>query len=248
MKLALCGYGRMGQEIEQVVRDMGKHEIVTIQCRHRGQVLDRQALKDADAVIDFTAAAAIPDHMRAYCELGLNAVIGATGWDMNDTELRQEVEAAEIGVVVGSNFSAGAHVFLRLVAETARQFSRLDGYDVYGFEIHHAGKQDSPSGTAKTIARTILDNFPAKTTTLFDRAEGPVQPHELHFASVRGGHSPGLHEVIFDSAADEVQLTHQARGRRGFAEGALLAAEYIHGKTGYRFFEELFQPGGPYAA
>lgn len=247
MKLALCGYGRMGQEIERLVNETGKHKIVTVQRKHRNQPLDTETLRQADAVIDFTVGELIPEHIKQYCEIGIDAVIGATGWDTENPALRQQVEKAGIGLIVGANFSVGAQVFFQLVALASRQFHRFDEYDVYGFEVHHAGKKDSPSGTAKTIAQTVIDNFPAKTATRFERASELINPNELHFASVRGGRNPGHHEVIFDSPADEVRLSHQAHSRRGFAEGALLAAEYIHGKKGYMFFEQLFQEGGPYA-
>lgn len=189
----------------------------------------------------------MPSHILAYCQAGIDAVIGTTGWDTRNGKLQKQIDKAGIGVMVGSNFSSGMQVFQQLVAEAARQLHRIGGYDVYGMEIHHADKKDSPSGTTKTITQTILDNFPSKTVPRFDRSDGQIGSHELHFASLRGGHHPGNHEVIFDSPADEIHLTHSARGRRGFAEGSILAAEYIHGKPGLMFFEQLFQPGGPYA-
>ncbi|HTE22389.1 MAG TPA: 4-hydroxy-tetrahydrodipicolinate reductase [Candidatus Limnocylindria bacterium] len=247
MKLALVGYGRMGQEVERLVAGSDRHKIVTIQRKHIGQALDTETLRQADVVIDFTVGELVPGHIKTYCDLGIDAVIGTTGWDAQDVGLQRQVEQAGIGLIVGSNFSAGAQVFLQLVALASRQFHRLGAYDVYGFETHHAGKKDSPSGTAQIIATTIVNNFPPKTAARFDRADGVIDPGELHFASLRGGRNPGQHEVTFDSAADEVRLTHAAHSRSGFAEGALLAAEYIHGKQGYMFFEQLFQKGGPYA-
>lgn len=247
MKLALCGYGRMGQEIERLVKDADNHQIVAIECKEVGQEINPAALKEADVVIDFTAGELMSDHIKLYAELGINVVIGTTGWDTQDVELRRLVEEAGIGVIVGANFSAGAQIFFQLVALAARQFHRIGGYDVYGLEVHHTGKKDSPSGTAKTIARAITENFPSKTSVLYDRADGQIGTDELHFASVRGGRNPGLHEVVFDSAADEIQLTHAAHGREGFAAGAILAAEYVNGKKGFMFFEELFKEGGPYA-
>jgi 4-hydroxy-tetrahydrodipicolinate reductase len=248
MKIALCGYGKMGREVEQVVQESKKHEIVTIQCWGTQKRLDMGAIRRAHVVIDFTSGKAMRAHLAAYCEAGVNAVIGTTGWDMHDPAVRASIEQAGIGVVVGTNFSAGVQIFLQLVAEASRRFYRLGGYDVYGVELHHAAKSDSPSGTARTISQVILDNFPSKTEARFDRTESVIGKEELHIASVRGGHQPGKHEVIFDSATDEVVLTHTARGRRSFAKGALLAAEYIRGKSGLVFFEQLFQPGGPYAA
>lgn len=238
----------MGQEIERAVLEAGKHEIVAIHCKQIGEALDAGSLKNADVVIDFTTGELIPEHIAAYCQAGIDAVIGTTGWDTQDAKLQNKIEKAGIGVMVGSNFSSGMQVFLQLIAEASRQLHRIGGYDVYGSEIHHASKKDSPSGTTKTIAQTILDNFPSKTVPRYDRVDGQIGPEELHLASLRGGHHPGYHEIIFDSPADEIHLVHSARGRRGFAEGSILAAENIHGKKGLMFFEELFQPEGPYAA
>lgn len=247
MKVALCGYGRMGQEIERLINEDGTHQIVAVECKEVGQAINPVTLAGADVVIDFTAGELMPNHIKVYAELGINAVIGTTGWDVQDVELRRLVDEAGTGVIVGANFSAGAQIFFQLVALAARQFHRVGGYDVYGLEVHHTGKKDSPSGTAKTIANTITENFPSKTSVLYDRAEGQVSADELHFASVRGGRNPGHHQVVFDSAADEIQLTHSAHSREGFAAGAILAAEYINGKKGFMLFEELFQEGGPYA-
>jgi len=173
-------------------------------------------------------------------------VIGTTGWDTSDKNLHKLVEDSGIGVMVGSNFSAGAQIFFQLVASAAKLFSRINGYDVYGLEVHHSAKKDSPSGTAKTIAAAIIDNFPSKTTVNYDRIDDGIDSSELHFASVRAGRNPGMHEVMFDSSADEVRLTHAAHNREGFAGGAILAAEYIHGKQGFMFFEQLFEKGGLY--
>lgn len=238
----------MGQEVERVLLEDGKHEIISVQCKTANDPLDVRVLSEADVVIDFTSAEAVPAHIATYCQVGIDVVMGTTGWNVHDVAVQEQVKQSGIGLIVGSNFSVGMQVFLQLIAEASRLFYRFGSYDVYGIEQHHAAKKDSPSGTSKVIAQTIMEHFPSKTTPNFERATEAIMPQELHFASVRGGHNKGTHEVIFDSVGDEVRLTHTAHSRRGFAEGAVLAAEYIHSKHGLIPFEQLFRKGGPYAA
>lgn len=240
MKIALFGYGKMGKEIESFLRETRSHELVSIQLAHRGDTVDIKKLHGVDVVIDFSGPDQVVSSVQTCIDLKCNLVLGSTGWEAHTTQVQSLVRDSKIGVLVGSNFSVGAQIYFKIVAFTSRLCSKFDSYDVYGFEIHHKEKKDSPSGTAKTISSIITHNFTQKTEAYFDRLERPIHPHELHFSSLRGGKNPGLHEVIFDSGADEVRLTHAARGRRGFAEGAVLAADYIYGKKGYFSFDELF--------
>jgi len=241
MNIALFGYGKMGKEIESVLRETKKHSLISIQLQHREDVLEPVLLRGVDVVIDFSGPEQVRSSVQTCAVVGCNLVIGSTGWQVYDDEVRVLVEQSQFGVLVGSNFSIGAQVYFQIVAFASKLCSKFDSYDVYGFEIHHREKKDSPSGTAKTISNIITDNFVSKTSVHFDRLDRPIQEHELHFSSLRGGKNPGLHQVIFDSGADEVRLTHAARGRRGFAEGAVMAAEYIQGKKGYFSFDRLFR-------
>jgi 4-hydroxy-tetrahydrodipicolinate reductase len=119
--------------------------------------------------------------------------------------------------------------------------SKFGDYDVYGIETHHMGKKDSPSGTALKIAEQILENFPNKTKLQVEKLDRKIESSELHFASVRGGRNPGMHQVVFDSDADSITLIDQAHSRRGFAEGAVLAAEFIIDKKGIFTVDQLFE-------
>ena len=243
MNIAIVGYGKMGRQIEELINNDSKHQIVSITCREIGQGLTPGDLKDVDVAIDFSNAELMTRHIEIYTQTDTSAVIGTTGWDVDDPRIIKLINESNIGVVVGSNFSISLQIFLQLIAQAARQFSNVSGYDVYGLEIHHAQKADSPSGTAKTITETIVNNFPSKNYAEYDRVNRQIDPEALHFASVRGGENRGYHQVIFDSIADEVSLSHAAHSRVGFASGAIKAAEWVTGRQGYFKFQEIFNQG-----
>lgn len=208
MKIALTGLGKMGHEVENLIKEKGMHEMTS--------------LKEADVAIDFTAPEAVLGNIKEAAKLGKNIVIGTTGWYEQMEEVKKIVNEAGIGLIYGQNFSVGANIFFKIVDFANSLFNKFGNYEVAGYEIHHSAKKDSPSGTAKKIASLIGKD-------------------ENSFASVRVGRNPGFHEVIFDSQADEIRLSHSAHSRRGFAEGAILAAEFIKDKKGFYSFDEVFK-------
>lgn len=252
MKIALIGYGNMGQEVEQAVNEAGKHEVVSISYRQQTNPLDITGLKKADVAIDFTSPDIVLTTIEQVAKLGVNMVVGTTGWYDHVPKVKRVVNPHKIGLIYGQNFSIGANVFFQIVANAASLVNKYSapegrdlasgggGYDVFGLEVHHRGKKDSPSGTAKKIADIIMKNFPKKKRLQNSPVQRQIKPEELHFASIRGGKNPGFHEITFDSSADEIRLSHQAHGRRGFALGAIMAAEFIKGKRGLHSFDELF--------
>lgn len=247
MKIALIGFGKMGHEVEQVIKEGKIHQIVSISFGKkeglpagRQASLDVEGLKKADVAIDFTAPDIVLSNILEVAKIGTNLVIGTTGWYGKLDEVKKIVAKYKTGIIYGSNFSIGANVFFQIVRLASERFSLFPEYDVYGIETHHVGKKDSPSGTAKTLGEIIMSY--SKTKKLFqnERVNRQIKPEELHFSSIRGGVNPGRHEIVFDSRADEVRLIHQARGRQGFAQGAIMAAEFIKGKKGLYRFEDLF--------
>ena len=240
MKIALLGHGNLGKEIERVVEESGTHEIVSISFEHTEDPLDIEGVKSADVVIDATSPEIVLENIREVSKLGKNMVIATTGWYESLSEVEGIVNEAGIGLIYGQNFSIGANLFLQIVANSAKLISRFD-YDVYGMEIHHTGKKDSPSGTALKVGQQILDNFPSKKRFQNERVNRQIEKDELHFASIRGGRNPGFHQVVFDSEADSITLSHSAHGRKGFAQGAVLAAEFIQDKKGVHTFDEVFK-------
>lgn len=241
MKIALVGFGNMGKEVEKLISQSGQHQVVSKSLEETDGKWDEKGIKKADVVIDFTSPQVVLENIKKVAALGKNMVVGTTGWYDQMDEVKKIVKQSGIGLVYANNFSVGANIFFKVVAFASSLFAKFGNYDVYGFEVHHSGKKDSPSGTAIRIASEILNNFPAKKTIQKDKLDRKIESEELHFASVRGGRNPGYHEVVFDCAADSVTLSHQAHNRGGFAEGAILAAEFIKGKKGFHNFDEVFK-------
>ena len=243
MNIALLGHGNMGKEIERLVAVGGKHRIVSIALPKRGAAFAAEDIREADVVIDFTSPEIILENIKKVAAAGKNMVVGTTGWYEHLDDVAKVIKKSGTGLIYGQNFSVGANIFFQVVAHATKLASAFGDYDVYGFEIHHAGKKDSPSGTALRTAQEILKNSSTKKILQTGKLDRQRNPDELHFASVRGGRNPGFHEVVFDSAADSITLSHSAHNRTGFAEGAILAAEFIRGKKGLYTFDNVMKVG-----
>jgi 4-hydroxy-tetrahydrodipicolinate reductase len=211
LKLLLVGYGKMGKLIEQMAVEQG------MQVAGRVTTSD-PAWADADVAIDFSTAAALVGNFPHYVERHLPVVIGTTGWSDHVAPLRAAAEAAGLGVVAAPNCSIGVNLFEMMVAEAARLMQAHPQYGAWIHELHHAAKRDAPSGTALMLHGAMT-------------AAGYVHPIDV--ASTRAGMIPGTHTIGFDGASDTIELTHRARDRRGFASGALLAARWLHGRSGW---------------
>jgi 4-hydroxy-tetrahydrodipicolinate reductase len=221
MKVALHGYGKMGQTIERVAREAG-HEVVCVFD------VDREDdLAGAEVLIDFSHAAALDHALTIACDNRIDLVIGTTGWNDRLDEVRGRVERAGIGCVYASNFSPGANIMFALARRAGELFARFPQYAAGMEERHHSQKKDAPSGTALKIAAEVRDGSGGKL-------DPPI-------AASRVGAEFGLHTVFFDSPDDLVELSHRARGREGFARGAVFAAERVHGRRGVIRFDELME-------
>jgi len=212
MRLLIVGYGRMGQLVEALAVEQG----MAIASRIDVDRGDWSA--PADVAIDFSTADALTSNFPRYVERKLPAVVGTTGWAELAPALRAEAERAGLGVVASANFSIGVNLFELIVADAARLMRPHTQYGAWIHELHHAAKRDAPSGTALLLRD-------AMTKAGYDRA--------IDVASTRAGAIPGTHTIGFDSPSDTIELTHVARDRRGFASGALLAAQWIQGKRGW---------------
>lgn len=243
MNIALIGYGNMGKELEALIHKDKKHRIVSISYKKKSEKLDIQGIKKADIAIDFTSPTVVLSTIEAVIDVGVNMVIGTTGWYNNLPQVEKMVRAKKGGLIYGQNFSIGANIFFQIVEYASKLFYRYGSYDVAGFEMHHMGKADSPSGTAKKLARVIMNNFPSKTTLQTEKLDRQIREEELHIASLRVGRNVGYHEVLFDSNADTVSVIHTSHNRIGFAKGALLAGEFMYKKEGIYCFDELFAEG-----
>lgn len=215
----------MGQLVERLAREAGDEVATVLGSRESAFGADELAevLAGHDAAIDFTIADAVPRHAEACALARVPLVEGTTGWHAHLDEVRRVFEREGGALIYGANFSVGVNLFYRVVARASELFKGFD-YAAFVEEAHHSRKRDAPSGTALRLRDIVADAF---------GAEPPV-------ASTRAGHIPGTHRVGFDSAADQVTLTHTARSREGFASGALVAARWIRGRTGvYEFSETL---------
>ena len=215
-----------------VIIDPGAEEAT---CKN----LSVETLKGAvDVAIDFSRGDAVLENARICAEAGVNLVVGTTGWYEKMEEVRKIV-ANKIGFLYSSNFSIGVNLYFKIVEEAARLVNAFDEYDVWGHEIHHYNKADSPSGTAKTLEKILLKNIKRKTAVVEDKLDRRREMNEIHFSSVRGGLVNFGHTVGFDSPADRILITHEARCRDGYALGAVKAAEWLVGKKGFFGMEDF---------
>ena len=239
MKIALIGYGKMGKALGDVIAE-SFHEVVSVGFKNMDDKLDLDKIKKADVAIDFTSPEIILSNIQKILPLGVNMVVGTTGWYQDIKKVEALVKKNKRALIYGSNFSIGANIFFATVNYAASLFGKFEDYDVAGLEMHHTGKKDSPSGTAKKLADIIMKNVKHKKSLQTGSLNRQIQKQELHFVSLRNGRYFGRHEIYFDSPADEIKLTHEAHNRLGFAKGALYAAEFIKDKHGLYSFEDIF--------
>jgi 4-hydroxy-tetrahydrodipicolinate reductase len=233
MKIAVVGMGKMGREVEAVLRERG-HEAVPV-----GRADAFPA--GVPVGIDFTRAESVVDNVRKALAAGARYVVGTTGWQDRLAEVRGLVQEAGGGLVHAANFSVGVNLFYRVVRDAAALFARFPEYDPYVVEKHHRHKKDAPSGTARALARIVQD---ATGRLPQEGLEGALPHNAFHVSAVRGGGIVGEHTVGFDAGVDEILLEHRARTRRGFAAGAVLAAEWIGGRQGFHTFEDVLDDLG----
>ncbi len=237
MKIALIGYGKMGHEIEKVALERG-HEIVCIIDENEEQKFDSPHFKSADVAIEFTSPkSAVGNYLKAFAA-NVPVVSGTTGWLERLDEIKSACENENKTFFYASNFSLGVNIFFALNKHLAKIMNRFPDYDVRMEETHHIHKLDAPSGTAITLAEGILENFENKTSWKLNETDNE---EDLKIESFREGEVPGIHTVIYESEADTIRITHDAKSRRGFALGAVLAAEFTKDKKGFLGMEDMLK-------
>ena len=222
MNLAIVGYGKMGRLIEQMAPEYGFTVTLKLDEFNNADFsgITRANFSGVDVAVEFSIPSATVENIERIAALGVNMVIGTTGWLGDVARVKAIVERSGIGLVWSPNFSVGVNVFSRLVAEAARLLAAEEDYGAWAWEIHHSTKKDAPSGTLLKLVDEM-------------KKAGYTRP--IDAASNRAGRHPGTHEIGFDSAADTITLRHTARSREGLARGALKAAQWVAGKKG--FFE-----------
>lgn len=234
-RLALIGLGKMGRAVAQLAPERGWDVVATI-----GGAENRDAravtptfLAGADVAIEFTTPNAAPANVRAAVGAGCPIVVGTTGWHDQLPSIAQLVASRNGALLTAANFSLGVNAFEQIVALASRLLAGVGGFDVHLVETHHAAKKDAPSGTA----------------IMLRRAAAPAWAHEIPVTSIRTGSVPGTHELLFDAPFETVTLTHAARDRRVFAEGALVAAAWLVGRRGvFTMQDVLASPATPGAS
>jgi 4-hydroxy-tetrahydrodipicolinate reductase len=224
MKILVLGRGKTGSLVAEVARERGHSvDVLCAADNPSGSALTASHLLDTAAVIDFTTPSAILDNIKACARAGKNMVVGTTGWYGEIPQVRELVKTSGTGLIYAANFSIGVNLFF----EVARTASAALKHQYHGqiFERHHVQKKDAPSGTAVMLQGIVRDNSGG----------------DLEITSFREGDVVGLHELVFDSPADRIYLCHDAKSRRGFAEGAVRAAEWVVGKTGFFDFKNIWR-------
>ena len=250
MKIALIGYGKMGRMIEQIALERG-HEIVSIIDVDNIEDFDSPAFASADVAIEFTnPTAAFANYQRAFAH-NVKVVSGSTGW-MQEHKAEVERMCTEGGQTLfwASNFSIGVAIFSAVNRYLAKIMNGFPQYNVEMEEVHHVHKLDAPSGTAITLAEEILNDLDRKDKWVkgfqhvadgTESGSNEVAANELPIASIRRDEVPGIHSISYDSEADKITITHDAHSRKGFALGAVLAAEYTKDHTGLLTTSDLFK-------
>ena len=217
MRILLVGHGRMGRLIESLAPEYGCEVAGIVDPPSGTEGIDSDRWS-ADVAIDFSTAGAVAINAAALARRKMNIVIGATGWDAQKAEVQKITGAAGIGVVAAPNFSTGVVLFESIVAQASKLFAAQGDFGAFLYEAHHSAKKDAPSGTALMLERAM-------------RSAGFSRPIDV--SSTRAGSIPGTHTIGFDGPAETITLTHTARDRSAFARGALLAAQWVKGRSGW---------------
>ncbi len=228
-RLAIVGYGKMGRLIEQLAPEYDFTVALKLdEFNNAGfEGVTPANFQGIHVAVDFSIPAAVPANVERIAALGVNMVVGTTGWLGEIERVQAAVARHRTGLVWSPNYSIGVNAFFRLVSEAARLLAAEPSYGAWAWEIHHSTKKDSPSGTLLKLVEEM-------------QRAGYRRP--IDTAANRAGAHPGTHEIGFDSAADTITLRHTARGREGFARGALKAAQWIVGRQGFHEFAEILFP------
>jgi 4-hydroxy-tetrahydrodipicolinate reductase len=228
MRIALIGYGKMGHVIEEIARTRG-HEIVLKVSIENVEDNTIGNIRKADAAIEFTGPQSAFDNIIRCLDAGVPVVSGSTGWLDKLEEVRQHCRQKQGSFLYSSNFSVGVNIFFEVNRRLAALMAPHPDYEVRITEIHHTEKKDAPSGTAISLAEQILEKIPRKKGWVNHISNNL---DELEILSERTDPAPGTHRIEYFSAIDTIEITHTAHNRRGFAMGAVLAAEFLQGKKG----------------
>lgn len=236
MKIALIGYGKMGKEIEAIALDRG--HTITLKIDENNKDISLEDLKNCDVAIEFSTPAAVIPNIRSCFNANLPIIVGTTGWYKDFAEIKSACLNDNRSLLYSTNFSIGVNIFFEINRRLAMLMNKQKNYDVTIEEIHHTQKLDAPSGTAITIAEDIMKYVERKDQWVNEKTN-PV--NHLNIFSQRIDNIPGTHIVKYSSTIDDIEIMHKAHNRKGFALGAVLAAEWLKDKKGVFTMDDVLQ-------
>jgi 4-hydroxy-tetrahydrodipicolinate reductase len=234
MKIILYGYGKMGKEIEKIAIERG-HEIVLMIDENNASTITKEQLNKGNVAIEFSTPHTVLNNITTCFDADLPVVVGTTGWYDHFNEIKTKCLKEKKSMFYASNFSLGVNLFFKVNKYLAELMNNYPIYDVSMEEIHHIHKLDKPSGTAITLANQVLEKIKRKTNWSIEKKS----PDTLFIKDVREGEVPGTHVIKYSSDIDNIEIIHTAHNRKGFAFGAVLAAEFLYNKKGIYTMEDL---------
>lgn len=234
MKIALIGYGKMGKEIEAIAVKRG-HSIVLKLNTHNAAQVTLSDLKAADVAIEFSTPHTALNNIKKCLDAQIPVVVGTTGWYEHFREIEAMCKEKNGALFYATNFSLGVNLFFKVNTYLAELMNKYNDYEVSMEEIHHIHKLDKPSGTAITLAEQVISKIDRKTTWSIDSKK----PDTLFINDIREGEVPGTHIIKYQSEIDDIEIMHKAHSRKGFAAGAVIAAEFLKDKTGLYTMRDL---------
>ena len=253
MRALLVGYGKMGHLIAHLAPQYGiaisgvvapRFDFTSVHLPDACvgyKSITQEALDGCDIAFDFSSPKDIVSRTLLLADAGKPIVVGTTGWEKHELEVRKIIQDNMGALVYAPNFSLGVALFSRVLAHASELFSAFGQYDVGMMEIHHRQKQDAPSGTALALADTLMAYYPERELTHDLAKNKGLEANAIHLASMRSGFHPGTHEIVFDSKEDTITLNHRARNREGFARGALEAAYWLIDKKGWFTLDDMIE-------
>lgn len=234
MKIAIIGYGKMGKEIEKIAIERN-HEVILKIDNNNLSAFSKENLKNVDVAIDFSTPESAYNNILNCFDAGVPVVSGTTGWLKNYDNAVAECKKQNLSFFYASNFSLGVNIFFEVNKHLAKIMNKYSDYDITIEEAHHIHKVDAPSGTAITLANDIIHNIERKKS--WTKSSPNIK--EIQISSKREGNIPGTHTIIYDSNVDKLEIKHEAKNRKGFALGAVVAAEFIQHKKGIFGMKDL---------
>lgn len=239
MNIALVGTGQMGQAVASVVADAGHEVVVRFNSDRPFGAAEVSTVDDVDVAIDFSLPSLALSHIRRYCEWGLPAVVGTTGWYDELDAVEELVSKRDASILYAPNFSMGIAIVRAALGGMVPLLDKLKGYDPFVQEVHHTNKVDSPSGTAQMLGEHIVEGLERKDHVETETQHQRIDSSAVHVTSTRAGTVYGEHTVGFDGPYDQIRVAHRAKNREGFAAGAVRAAEWLNGRQGLFSLEDM---------